>query len=57
MIELKSNDTLELLYIHLYTYEKLDKPTKQLHKALDLLRNTSTKLKDYVSTEMTNGAF
>ena len=23
---LKSNDTLELLYIHLYTYEKLNKP-------------------------------
>ena len=52
---LKSNDTLELLYIHVYTYEKLNKPRKQLHKAMDLLRNTS--LKDYVSTKMTNDTF
>ena len=54
---LKSNDTLELLYIHVYTctYEKLNKPKTQLHKAMDLLRNTS--LKDYVSTKMTNDTF
>ena len=32
---LKSNDTLELLYIHVYTYEKLNKPRTQLHKAMD----------------------
>ena len=52
---LKSNDTLELLYIHVYTYEKLNKPRTQLHNAMDLLRNTS--LKDYVSTKMTNDTF
>ena len=52
---LKPNDTLELLYIHVYTYEKLNKLRTQLHKAMDLLRNTS--LKDYVSTKMTNDTF
>ena len=40
---LKSNDTLELLCIEVYTYEKLNKPRTQLHKAMD--SNEKYKLK------------